>query len=138
MVHLNEKGENVRNVTRLSFMTVNQWWHQELSNSGRSGRACLECLGRAVSGLKPSWAASCRTEAESGVKQRVEKAKKGCHFLSWAPPLGLQTFTDVIVQLLSCSYEFTTANWMDERKSQRSVDQEIGNPTYWISHPSGW
>lgn len=131
MIHLKEKGDNVR-----CTIWIGGWPGAE--HFGRSSRTCLGCLGRAGQSsnlAKPQ--PQTRGRAWSQPEDKTSRERKPFPLLS-ASTCITNTYSPYYVQLWAALVNLQQLTWMDEGKSQRQVDQETGNPACWISHPCKW
>lgn len=95
MIHLKEKGDNVRTLldSVSSFVLVGG---QELSILGEAAELVWDAWRELVS-LETWLSCDYRPEAEPGVRRRTQQAKKGSHFLYSAPLPASQTLTALIM-----------------------------------------
>lgn len=95
MIHLKEKGDNVRTLLG-SVSSCDSVGGQELSILGEAAELVWDAWGELVS-LHTWLSRNHRPEAEPGVSQRTKQAKKGSHFLYSVPPPASQTLTALIM-----------------------------------------
>lgn len=131
MIHLKEKGDNVRTLLD-SVSSCVSVGGQELSILEEAAELVWDAWRELVS-LETCLRHNHRPEAEPGVRGQNKPRKES---VSSTQRLYLhhKHLQPLLCPALSCSCELATANWMGEGKSQRQVDQETGNPACWISH----